>query len=234
MPGSTDNDQKDLPIAAKMIAIVDAFDSMTSEQVFRRALSRERAVAELFECAGTQFDPHLVKEFATLITQPAPQLEALLVRRWLTDLKPNVTVGFWETEIAANSGAVQTMVDTLYHRQLLDAMNDAAVYVDCGGRILHWNRAAERMTGQNGSAVIHHIWTADIMGLRDESGKPIGPEQCPMKDVFNNRVHTARRLEVCHRDGRIFKVNLQALPVINNRREFCGAILLVRAMRARK
>lgn len=66
-------------------SIVDAFDSMTSEQVFRRALSRERAIAELFECAGTQFDPVLVKEFATLIMQPAPQLEALLVRRWLSD-----------------------------------------------------------------------------------------------------------------------------------------------------
>ena len=228
MPGSSESDQTELPLAAKMIAIVDAFDSMTSEQVFRRALSRERAVAELFECAGTQFDPHLVKEFATLITQPAPQLEALMVRRWLTDLKPNVTPGFWETEIAANSGAVQQMVDTLYHRQLLEAMNDAAVYVDCGGRILHWNRAAERMTGQNGSAVMHSIWTADIMGLRDENGKAIDPEHCPMKDVFNNQVHTARRLDVCHRDGRVFKVNLQALPVINNRREFCGAILLVR------
>ena len=45
---------------SRMISIVDAFDSMTTEQVFRRALSRERAVAELFECAGTQFDPECV------------------------------------------------------------------------------------------------------------------------------------------------------------------------------
>ncbi len=223
-----EEEQYEMPLASRMIAIVDAFDSMTSEQVFRRALSRERAVQELFECAGTQFDPHLVKEFATLITQPAPQLEALLVRRWLIDLKPQVTPGFWDSELTFHSGSMQTMVDTLYHRQLLDAMNDAAVYVDCSGRILHWNRAAERMTGQNGSAVIHQIWSAEVMGLRDESGNPLREEQCPMRAVFKKRVHSARRLEVCHRDGRVFKVNLQGLPVMNNRREFCGAILLIR------
>ena len=226
-PNKSSGQPHEPPLAARMIAIVDAFDSMTSEQVFRRALSRERAVAELFESAGTQFDAELVKEFATLITQPAPELEALLVRRWLNDLKPQGTPGFWsETPVA--SGAVQSLVDTLYHRQLLDAMNDAAVYVDCAGRILHWNRSTERMTGQSGSTVMHKVWTPDIMGLRDETGNPLAEENCPMREVFTNRVQTVRRLEVGHRDGRIFKVNLQVLPVLNNRREFCGAILLVR------
>lgn len=228
MPSNSAMEHAELPLASRMIAIVDAFDSMTSEQVFRRALSRERAVAELFEYAGTQFDPQLVKEFATLITQPAPQLEALLVRRWLCDLRPDATPGFWDADVEVSSGAMQTLVDTLYHRQLLDAMNDAAVYVDFGGRILHWNRAAERMTGQNGSAIMHQVWTADVMGLRDELGQVLSDDQCPMNKVFSSRAHATRRLEVCHRDGRVFKVNLQCLPVMNNRSEFCGAIFLVR------
>ena len=37
----------------RMISIVDAFDAMTSDYVYRRAMSRERAVAELFDKAGT-------------------------------------------------------------------------------------------------------------------------------------------------------------------------------------
>lgn len=228
LPAGSTDEQRELPLAAKMIAIVDAFDAMTSEQIFRRALSRERAVAELFEYAGSQFDPELVKDFANLISQPKPQLEALLVRRWLSDLCPQATPGFWETETPQASGAIQSLVDSLYHHQLLDAMNDAAVYVDAGGKILHWNRAAERMTGQNTAALVHRIWTADIMGLRDENGAALDESRCPMRELFSTRVQTVRRLEVCHRDGRVFKVNLQALPVINNRRDFCGAILLVR------
>ena len=40
---------------ASMLKIVDAFDSMTSTQIFRSAMSRERAIDELFANAGTQF-----------------------------------------------------------------------------------------------------------------------------------------------------------------------------------
>ncbi len=36
-----------IPLGARMVAIVDAFDAMTSDQIYRRAMSRERALAEL-------------------------------------------------------------------------------------------------------------------------------------------------------------------------------------------
>ena len=58
-----DRSGQDLPIGSRMIAIVDAFDAMTTDHVYRRAMSRERALAELFETSGTQFDPDLVKQF---------------------------------------------------------------------------------------------------------------------------------------------------------------------------
>ena len=44
------------------------FDAMTSDHVFRRAMSQERAIQELFRWAGTQFDPVLVRQFAELQT----------------------------------------------------------------------------------------------------------------------------------------------------------------------
>lgn len=68
--GQSATESSKVPRAARMIAIVDAFDSMTAEQPFRRAMSREMAVAELFKHAGSQFDPTLVKQFAILISQP--------------------------------------------------------------------------------------------------------------------------------------------------------------------
>ena len=51
---------EDLPRSARILAIVDAFDAMTTDHVYRRAMSRERAMTEMFEHAGTQFDPKLV------------------------------------------------------------------------------------------------------------------------------------------------------------------------------
>src|SRR6185295_16059684 len=59
----------DLPLASRMLSIVDAFDSMTTDQLYRPGRSRERALAELFQCAGSQFDPHLVAQFQALFSQ---------------------------------------------------------------------------------------------------------------------------------------------------------------------
>ncbi len=58
---------EEIPLAARIIAIVDAFDSMTCEGLYHSARSREDALAELRREAGGQFDPTLVEIFCPLI-----------------------------------------------------------------------------------------------------------------------------------------------------------------------
>lgn len=57
---------EDIDLAARVFAIVDAYDAMTSDRPYRRARPHEEAVAEIQGCAGTQFDPVLVELFAAL------------------------------------------------------------------------------------------------------------------------------------------------------------------------
>lgn len=52
-----------IPISARIIAIADTYDAMTSDRAYRKALSHEVAIAEIQECSGTQFDPHLAQLF---------------------------------------------------------------------------------------------------------------------------------------------------------------------------
>jgi HD-GYP domain-containing protein (c-di-GMP phosphodiesterase class II) len=52
-----------IPLAARIVAVADAFDAMTCDRPYRRALGREVVVAELRRYAGTQFDPDVAKEF---------------------------------------------------------------------------------------------------------------------------------------------------------------------------
>jgi HD-GYP domain-containing protein (c-di-GMP phosphodiesterase class II) len=59
----------ELSIEARILAIADAFDAMTSDRPYRRALSFEIAIAELRDNAGTQFDPELVKVFLQVIDE---------------------------------------------------------------------------------------------------------------------------------------------------------------------
>lgn len=52
-----------IPLECRILAIADAYDAMTSDRPYRKAMSHEAAVAELKRCAGTQFDPELVDKF---------------------------------------------------------------------------------------------------------------------------------------------------------------------------
>lgn len=51
------------PLGARIIAIIDAFDAMTSERVYQARRTSDEALEELVRCAGTQFDPLLVRLF---------------------------------------------------------------------------------------------------------------------------------------------------------------------------
>jgi len=54
---------EDIPLFARIIAVADTYDAMTTDRPYRKGLSREQALAELKTCSGTQFDPELVDRF---------------------------------------------------------------------------------------------------------------------------------------------------------------------------
>ena len=57
-----------IPLLARIIAVVDAYDVMTTEQVYQQALSKKEALQEIKENAGTQFDPELAEIFVELMS----------------------------------------------------------------------------------------------------------------------------------------------------------------------
>ena len=56
----------EIPLAARVFAIVDAFDAMTHDQPYRQALTVAAALSEIEATAGTLFDPELAAAFLTL------------------------------------------------------------------------------------------------------------------------------------------------------------------------
>lgn len=52
-----------VPVQCRILGIVDAFDAMTSDRPYRKAMTSEAAFAELRRCSGAQFDPCLVEDF---------------------------------------------------------------------------------------------------------------------------------------------------------------------------
>ena len=57
----------DIPLEARILAVADAYEAMTSDRVYRPAMSAEAAREELRACAGSQFDPRVVEAFIALL-----------------------------------------------------------------------------------------------------------------------------------------------------------------------
>lgn len=58
---------ENIPLEARIITIADAFDAMMSDRHYRKKLSFEKAVSQLEEGKGSQFDPHLVENFLEVL-----------------------------------------------------------------------------------------------------------------------------------------------------------------------
>ncbi len=53
---------EEIPFEARIVAVADAFDAMTSRRAYRKALTFEEALKEIYENAGTQFDPYVARK----------------------------------------------------------------------------------------------------------------------------------------------------------------------------
>jgi putative nucleotidyltransferase with HDIG domain len=59
----------EIPLAARILSVVDAFGAMTERRIYQKPVSYEAAIRELWRCAGIQFDPMVVKVFADVMDE---------------------------------------------------------------------------------------------------------------------------------------------------------------------
>jgi diguanylate cyclase (GGDEF)-like protein len=58
-----------IPLHARILAVADSFDAMTSNRPYRNRMSMDEAIIEMERCAGYQFDPEIVKVFLTVMEE---------------------------------------------------------------------------------------------------------------------------------------------------------------------
>jgi HD-GYP domain-containing protein (c-di-GMP phosphodiesterase class II) len=67
-----------VPMAARIVHVVDAYDAMTSDRPYRRGMPHDIAVLKLSECAGTQFDPVAVETFVAAYAHGSTRTSGLI------------------------------------------------------------------------------------------------------------------------------------------------------------
>ncbi len=67
---------ENIPLVARIIAIADTYDAMTTDRAYRPALPHEATIDEIERCAGSQFDPHAAHVFVSQLDDIREQLRA--------------------------------------------------------------------------------------------------------------------------------------------------------------
>ncbi|NSW91332.1 MAG: diguanylate cyclase [Firmicutes bacterium] len=60
---------KEIPITSRIISVIDAYDAMTNDRVYHAAITKEKAIAEIVNFSGKQFDPKVVSVFLKMMKE---------------------------------------------------------------------------------------------------------------------------------------------------------------------
>ncbi len=213
--GSRGFDQRSgeqIPLGARMLAIADAFDAITSDQLYRRGVSREKALAELFRFSGKQFDPNLVQGFSELNdTQPYGHFSTT-ARTWLKSLETGVPLGHWKLREGQPTPGSNDVV-LPFETTLLNDMHDAVIFIDHNLRVVHWNPGAERLTGITAINVQQRPWVPELLNFKDEQGNPIAEDACLVIRAGRDGERQTGPAVIRGRNDREIAVRLEAMPV---------------------
>lgn len=221
-----------IPLEARMIAIVDAFDSLTADGAEQRGLSRDRALEELHQRAGTQFDPILVKQFSDLLLGQQEVLTERVASRWLREMNSASDAMPWddrrfgrrETSEASKSNSPNGR--SLFEEKLIDAMHDGVMFVDAEAQIQLWSKGSERLTGVSGAAAVDRNFTPGLLDMCNSAGRRVADEACPVARSLQTRSQLRQRVQILGRHGRHTAIDLHAIPVIDAKGVLLGATVL--------
>lgn len=114
-PGGLKGDE--IPLEARVICVADSFSAMTAERPYRNRMSLDEACTELERCAGTQFDPKIVRLFVEEVRKSPPQRDSNVVSEAMRDPELEVRRSADEPVLGFGSYAITDNMTLLYsHR----------------------------------------------------------------------------------------------------------------------
>jgi diguanylate cyclase (GGDEF)-like protein/PAS domain S-box-containing protein len=219
-----------LPLEARMIAIVDAYDTMTTAQAGRPARSREQALAALLAATGTQFDSVLVHQFIELLTHEQDALTAQVAGRWFNELGKRQAELPWQVQPVVEplpEDAPAPSGQSLFEGQLIDSMHDGVIFVDAHSQIFLWSKGAERLTGISAAAASGRHFVPSLLDMCNTAGRRVRDEACPVARALASGAQLRQRMEILGRQGSHVAVDLHAIPVHTPDGDLLGATVVL-------
>ena len=218
-----------LPLGSRMLAITDAFDAMTTDSVYRSAMSRERAIQELIDGSCTQFDPDLAVDFSRMLEDRPEILQGAVLDRWLNQLKSSPGSDLWEASTVAGQRSTTANVTELFYQHLVGSINDGVIFTDSEGTIVQWNDRMRSLTGIAPAAIIGKSWSNECVRLRERnSSRSDGPSL--IQESFAVGATVGRQMYIEQPGNDPTPVFAAATPVCSPQGGTLGAVIIIRDM----
>ncbi len=198
----------DIHLGARILAVADAYDSLTHDQVFRMGKSHDEAMKILHGDAGTKFDGNVVNA----------------LDRWVEKDGMNYVENEGHTADDVESSAPQNLEASLEAGSLchifsylyvLESLYDGFYVLDSDLRFTVWSSGAEKLLGRICSQMLGQSWSSRLLCYSDKSGKRLSDRECPVNEVMETSRPACRTLHVQQRGGTWLEVELQCLPLID-------------------
>ena len=198
----------ELHLGARILAIADAYDSLSHKQAYREAKKHEEILAILAGSAGTRFDGNLVN----------------LMNRWIQAEGPPSSgeiqeptkfqgAGFFQLAEEMQASSLCHIFSYLYG---LESTYDGFYLVDSDLRFRIWNTGMERLLGRDAARLLDQNWTSRQIAFADKNGRPLADAARPMSEVIQGGQARTAHLQIQHVDGNWVNVEVMTVPMIDH------------------
>jgi diguanylate cyclase (GGDEF)-like protein/putative nucleotidyltransferase with HDIG domain/PAS domain S-box-containing protein len=205
-------------LGARILAVVDAYDSLITAQPWRSSLSHDDVLRMLDSSCGREFDANVVSALGRFMQlRGLPPTQEAFAGLETADLPPinGQQEAAWLSQVMGQ----------LY---LLESVYDGYFVIDADLRIVVWSRGAENLLGHGIFEMLGKTWTSRLLGYLTEEAQTLPEPLCPMHRVLHGAGPQASELQLERADGRVMRAELQSIPLLDEAGRLHGAVEILR------
>lgn len=217
----------DMNLGARILAVADAYDSLTNDQAFRAAKSHDDAMEILLDGAGSRFDGNVV---AALGRWSAAEGLGFIMDR------ADVAISLRDSAPIASSAVAEAgmLCHIFNYLNVLETLYDGFYVLDSDMRFVVWSVGAESLIGRSAAEMLGQSYNRNLIGHADSEGTPLDDAGCPVRQVSSTGRAACREVKVQHTNGSWKAVELQSIPLFDQDGQLRGVAQIFNDLQADK
>lgn len=221
-PQVTKHGKSDL--GARILTVADAYDSLRTDQVFRRGKSHDEALKILSENAGSQFDGNLVHALARW----GAGVETVYEAASAAGNSQRAAASMFSS--ANEAQEADTLCRIFSYLYLVESLYDGFCVVDSDLRYVIWSPGAERLLGYKSGEIVGHTWTSRLLGYTNEQGQALSDQECAMHNAVTEGTAAVVNMRLSHVAGNRLDAEVQTVPLIDEAGHLRGVAEIFRSV----